>query len=137
MAPERAASSGSALGLLVRTESRPGVLHQLTGVIAQLGGDITWVPNAAAGPHDATVLAVLWGLGFRRAEATGSEIDGLEIDAETLRVRGKGRWDRLAHPGTNGVAADSGTTRQPCRPSGGSGCVTAPRRSAGDGWPGA
>ncbi len=43
MAHERAASMDSALGLLVQTESRPGVLHQLSGVIARLGGDITWV----------------------------------------------------------------------------------------------
>ena len=43
MASERAGPKDSALGLLVRTESRPGVLHQLSGVIARLGGDITWV----------------------------------------------------------------------------------------------
>ena len=103
-----------------------GVLDQLAGVIANVSGDITWVPNAATGPSDATILAVLRGLGFRRAEAAGSEIDGLETETEALRVRGKGLWDRLAHPGTNGVAAASGTTSQPFRPSGGSGCVTAP-----------
>ena len=31
------------LGLVVETHNQPGVLHQLTGVIARLGGDITWV----------------------------------------------------------------------------------------------
>jgi len=31
------------LGLIVETESGPGVLHQLSGVIARLGGNITWV----------------------------------------------------------------------------------------------
>lgn len=32
-----------ALGLVVETRSGPGVLHQLSGVIARMGGDITWV----------------------------------------------------------------------------------------------
>jgi energy-converting hydrogenase B subunit Q len=31
------------LGLIVETESGPGVLHQLSGVIARMGGNITWV----------------------------------------------------------------------------------------------
>ena len=31
------------LGLVVETESGPGILHQLSGVIARMGGDITWV----------------------------------------------------------------------------------------------
>lgn len=34
---------GEALGLVVETKSGPGVLHQLSGVIARMGGDITWV----------------------------------------------------------------------------------------------
>jgi energy-converting hydrogenase B subunit Q len=31
------------LGLVVETKKGPGVLHQLSGAIARLGGDITWV----------------------------------------------------------------------------------------------
>lgn len=31
------------LGLIVETERGPGVLHQLSGVIARMGGNITWV----------------------------------------------------------------------------------------------
>ena len=34
---------GETLGLVVETRTGPGVLHQLSGVIARLGGDITWV----------------------------------------------------------------------------------------------
>lgn len=34
---------GRTLGLVVETRTGPGVLHQLSGVIARLGGDITWV----------------------------------------------------------------------------------------------
>jgi energy-converting hydrogenase B subunit Q len=36
-------SKGEPLGLIVETESGPGVLHQLSGVIARMGGNITWV----------------------------------------------------------------------------------------------
>ena len=62
MAPEREASGGSALGLLVRTESRPGVLHQLTGVIARLGGDITWVVILGGEEHVDSVFFEIRGL---------------------------------------------------------------------------
>ena len=40
---ETAVSRHDARGLVVETERGPGVLHQLSGVIAQMGGDITWV----------------------------------------------------------------------------------------------
>ena len=40
---EATKSPGEALGLVVETESGPGVLHQLSGVIASMGGNITWV----------------------------------------------------------------------------------------------
>ncbi|MDE0395644.1 MAG: DUF5612 domain-containing protein [Gammaproteobacteria bacterium] len=62
VAPERAASRGSALGLLVRTESRPGILHQLTGVIAHLGGDITWVVILGGGERVNSVFFEIRGL---------------------------------------------------------------------------
>jgi energy-converting hydrogenase B subunit Q len=34
---------GDVRGLVVRTDSGPGVLHQLSGVIGKMGGNITWV----------------------------------------------------------------------------------------------
>ncbi len=43
MAADLAGTQDSALGLVVRIENGPGVLHQLSGVIAEMGGDITWV----------------------------------------------------------------------------------------------
>jgi energy-converting hydrogenase B subunit Q len=43
MAGEGAAEAGAPLGLVVETMKGTGVLHQLSGVIARLGGDITWV----------------------------------------------------------------------------------------------
>lgn len=61
--------------------------------------------NRAAGARDAALLALLYGLGLRRAEAAALDMDDLDPDAGTLRVRGKGRRDRLAHLGMNGAAA--------------------------------
>lgn len=43
------------IGLLVRTASAPRVLHQLTGVIAEHGGDIESVEIAGAGTSEARV----------------------------------------------------------------------------------
>lgn len=43
LSPPPPGSSGEKIGLLVEAGPGPGVLHQLTGVIAQHGGDITLV----------------------------------------------------------------------------------------------
>jgi len=46
------------LGVMVRTNAGPGVLHQLTGVIAQQEGDITSAESSAKGPPEAADLIV-------------------------------------------------------------------------------
>ena len=43
------------LGVTVRTNAGPGVLHQLTGVIAQQGGDITSVEIVGEGAAEARI----------------------------------------------------------------------------------
>jgi energy-converting hydrogenase B subunit Q len=43
------------IGMLVRVASGPGILHQLSGVIARRGGDITSVEIAGAGTAEARV----------------------------------------------------------------------------------
>jgi energy-converting hydrogenase B subunit Q len=43
MGDDTATEEASPLGLVVETRPGTGVLHQLSGVIARLGGDITWV----------------------------------------------------------------------------------------------
>lgn len=50
------------LGLIVETESGPGVLHQLSGVIARMGGDITWVVILGKEPPMESVFFEIEGL---------------------------------------------------------------------------
>ncbi len=47
-----------------------------------------------AGARDAAVVAVLLGAGLRRDEAAHLQVE--DLDASSLRVRGKGDWSRLA-----------------------------------------
>lgn len=46
---------GNRTGLVVRAAPGPGILHQLTGVIARHGGDITSVEIIESGPPEAKV----------------------------------------------------------------------------------
>lgn len=56
MGEERSPVVRDAIGLVVETRNGPGVLHQLTGVIARLGGNITWVAILDAGRPVETVF---------------------------------------------------------------------------------
>jgi energy-converting hydrogenase B subunit Q len=47
--------SGGTVGLAVRAASGPGILHQLTGVIARLQGDITSVEILDRGPGESRI----------------------------------------------------------------------------------
>ena len=62
-------------------------------------------PNRAAGARDAALLAVLYGLGLRRAEAASLAMEDWDRESGTLLVHGKGRRQRLAYLGMNGAAA--------------------------------
>ena len=62
-------------------------------------------PNRAAGARDSALLALLYGLGLRRAEAAASQLTDLDHEAGTLRVAsGKGGKGRLQPIGLNGAA---------------------------------
>lgn len=45
----------STIGVMVRTDSGPGILHQLTGVVARYGGDITSVDIISQAVEEARV----------------------------------------------------------------------------------
>ena len=60
--------------------------------------------SPAASARDAALLAMLYGLGLRRAEAATVELEAFTAATGTLRVMGKGRRERLVYA-TNGTAA--------------------------------
>ena len=55
--------------------------------------------------RDAAILALLYGSGLRRAEAVGLEVADYDREGGTLKVRGKGNKERLAHLGDASQAA--------------------------------
>jgi integrase len=55
--------------------------------------------------RDAAILALLYGSGLRRAEAVGLDVADYDREAGTLKVRGKGNKERLAHLGDASQAA--------------------------------
>jgi site-specific recombinase XerC len=55
----------------------------------------------SAGSRDAAVLAVTYAAGLRRHELVGLDIEDYDQRSGTLRVRGKGRKERVAYV-TNG-----------------------------------
>jgi site-specific recombinase XerD len=59
----------------------------------------------AMAARDAAILALLYGSGLRRAEAVGLEVADYDREAGTLKVRGKGNKERLAHLGDASQAA--------------------------------
>jgi integrase/recombinase XerD len=61
--------------------------------------------KSAMAARDAAILALLYGSGLRRAEAVGLDIADYDRDGGTLKVRGKGNKERLAHLGDASQAA--------------------------------
>ncbi len=65
----------------------------------------------AAAARDGALLALGYGMGLRRSEIAAAEFADLDLDAPTLRVRGKGRRDRMGHPSPGARAALANWTR--------------------------
>jgi site-specific recombinase XerD len=79
---------------------RPGEVRALFAACEE---DDRQKPAMAA--RDAAILALLYGSGLRRAEAVGLDVADYDRDAGTLKVRGKGNKERLAHLGDASQAA--------------------------------
>lgn len=78
-------TQGATLGLVVETNRGRGVLHQLTGVIARLGGDITWVVILDGGKDIETVYFEIGGLDS--LDEIAAELDGLPVVVRTAQER--------------------------------------------------
>src|SRR5216683_548177 len=78
-------------------------LGEVRALFAACEDDDRKKPAMAA--RDAAILALLYGSGLRRAEAVGLEVADYDREAGTLKVRGKGNKERLAHLGDASQAA--------------------------------
>ena len=88
----------------VRGQSAPGRALNAAEV-AKLFTACAKDTNRAAGARDSGLLAGLYGLGLRRAEAAAATLEDLDLSAGRWRIHGKGRRQRWAFLGMNGVRA--------------------------------
>ncbi|WP_420442620.1 tyrosine-type recombinase/integrase [Candidatus Palauibacter sp.] len=90
----------------VKGESAPGAALDRSQVRRLFEAAADQRPATAA--RDAALLALLYGLGLRRAEAAAATLADLDTAAGSLKVRGKGRRERLAylHNGSADAVAD-------------------------------
>ena len=83
--PDRPLGEADTLGLVVRTHNGPGILHQLTGVIAARGGDITWVVILDSRKPIETVFFEIGGLDS--LEPLMEELRALDVVVEVSEER--------------------------------------------------
>jgi len=80
---------------------QPGEIRSLFSACEEFESE----KKPAVAARDAAILALLYGSGLRRAEAVGLELADYDRDPGTLKVRGKGNKERLAHLGEASQAA--------------------------------
>lgn len=80
---------------------------KLPSVLAQVEVDrmLKAEPKTAAPFRDAAILELLYGSGLRASEVAGLELEDARLDAEYLRVRGKGNRERVAPLGRHAAHA--------------------------------
>lgn len=78
-------AEGAPLGLVVETQQGRGVLHQLTGVIAKFGGDITWVVILDSRKPVETVYFEIGGV--PSLDEIAAELEALPVVVRTSQER--------------------------------------------------
>jgi energy-converting hydrogenase B subunit Q len=78
-------TAGAKIGLLVRAESGPGVLHQLTGAIARHNGNITLIEIIESRPPEARIYFEIEAPG--PAETLLADIQGLPAVRQAAPVK--------------------------------------------------
>ena len=79
----------------IKGERRPRGRAVLTDELRAVFMSCAEDKNRAAGARDAAILAVLYGVGLRRAETAGLELGDFDEELGTLRIHGKGDKERL------------------------------------------
>jgi len=62
-------------------------------------------PSTPVGARDAALLSLLYGGGLRRAEAVGLRMSDVDLEAETIKVLGKGGKERVVYMSPGALAA--------------------------------
>jgi len=73
--------------------------------------------NTHRGRRDRALLELCYSAGTRAAETVGIDLVDIDFRREVVRVRGKGRKERLAPLGSHAVQALRGYLQDPARPS--------------------
>jgi integrase/recombinase XerD len=83
-------------------------VEQVEALLAVVEGDVASAPDAPArarAQRDAALLELLYAAGLRVSEATALDIDDLDLEAGSVRARGKGGRERLVPVGRTARAA--------------------------------
>ena len=71
--------------------------HTATGISAESFKALLTIPNRSTlkGKRDYALLLLLWGNALRRGEVASANIEDLDLEAGTLKIRGKGQGTQV------------------------------------------